>query len=257
MAQPTYPAHALVVRKTKLGETDLIVTLLADDGRLLRAVAKGARKPTSTFSSRIELFSVVDALLVEGRNLDILKEARLVDANLGIRESMERAAAASPILELAGIIAQPELVHPKLFSCTVAGLKAACDADPAQALSLSAACLLKVFSFAGFRPSFNECVKCGSKIALSGGRSSVVSFSVLDGGCVCDDCSRLSEVVHLPAETIQWANYLLMSTFADIAEHPCERRVAFDVMQLCQSWSREHVGTRLKSLDFLFTCGLF
>ena len=39
---PAYPLRALVLRKTKLGETDLILTLLAEDGRQVRAVAKGA-----------------------------------------------------------------------------------------------------------------------------------------------------------------------------------------------------------------------
>ena len=52
MAQPTYSVRGIVLRKTKLAETDLIVTLLADDGTQRRAVAKGARKPSSTFASR-------------------------------------------------------------------------------------------------------------------------------------------------------------------------------------------------------------
>ena len=57
MAADTYSLQALVLRKTKLGETDLIVTLLAQDGRQVRAVAKGARKPNSSFASRLEIFS--------------------------------------------------------------------------------------------------------------------------------------------------------------------------------------------------------
>ena len=39
MSQPTYPLRALVLRRTKLGESDLILTLLAADGSLARAVA--------------------------------------------------------------------------------------------------------------------------------------------------------------------------------------------------------------------------
>lgn len=47
MASPTYRCNALVLKKTKLGESDLILTCLKDDGSQLRAVAKGARKPTN------------------------------------------------------------------------------------------------------------------------------------------------------------------------------------------------------------------
>ena len=52
----TYHVRACVLDRTKLGETDLILTLLADDGRQLRAVAKGARKPGGRLAARMELF---------------------------------------------------------------------------------------------------------------------------------------------------------------------------------------------------------
>ena len=81
MARPTYTARVIVVRKTKLGESDLILTLLAEDGSQLRAVAKGARKPKSSFASRLELFSVADVLCAKGRSLDVVSEARLVEGN--------------------------------------------------------------------------------------------------------------------------------------------------------------------------------
>ena len=68
MAGPTYSLHAIVLRKTKLGESDLILTLLAEDGRQVRAVAKGARKPNSAFSSRLEIFAEVEALMASGKN---------------------------------------------------------------------------------------------------------------------------------------------------------------------------------------------
>ena len=81
MASPTKTITALVLRRTKLGETDVIVTLLAEDGSQVKAVAKGARKPTSSFASRLELYSVAKILVAEGKNLDIVKEVRLLEGN--------------------------------------------------------------------------------------------------------------------------------------------------------------------------------
>ena len=37
MASPTYHARAHVLRKTNLAEADLILTLLAEDGAIIRA----------------------------------------------------------------------------------------------------------------------------------------------------------------------------------------------------------------------------
>lgn len=259
MAGATYAAHALVLRKTKLGETDLVLTLLAEDGRQLRAVAKGARKPSSHFSARLELFSEVDVLLVGGKSLDIVKEARLVNAHAGIREDVEHAAAAAPVLDLMARLCQPDLPAPKFFALTSAALTHMEQADASGALALAAAFMLKAFAFAGFRPSLERCVVCGSPLALgkAGKERATVAFSAAEGGAVCPRCLLFSDTVQVAEETLSWASFLMLSTFSDIVERGVERRIAFEVLHLCQAWVREHVGSRLKSLEFLFTCGLF
>ena len=81
MARKTYKERCLVLKKTKLGEADSIITLLARDGRQIRAVAKGVRKPASRFGARLELCSVVDVLLYPGRSLDVISEVRCVSTN--------------------------------------------------------------------------------------------------------------------------------------------------------------------------------
>ena len=74
---PSHQVRALSLKKTKLGETDLIVTFLAADGCQVRAVAKGARKPGSRFGGRVEPFTVVDMLLHSGRTLETITEAEI------------------------------------------------------------------------------------------------------------------------------------------------------------------------------------
>lgn len=59
----TYRTKVLVLDKTKLKETDLILTMLDERGRQVRAVAKGARKPGGRLAARCELFCTVDMLL--------------------------------------------------------------------------------------------------------------------------------------------------------------------------------------------------
>ena len=47
------------------------------------------------------------------------------------------------------------------------------------------------------------------------------------------------------------------STFAEIESLEADPSAAFSVLRFCQQWVSEHVGANLKSLNFLFTCGLF
>ena len=79
---PLYRDEAVVLRTHKLGEADRIITLLTRQHGRVRAVAKGVRRTTSRFGSRLEPFTHVDLQLAEGRNLDIVTQAETIDAVL-------------------------------------------------------------------------------------------------------------------------------------------------------------------------------
>ena len=99
----TYRTKVLVLDKTKLKETDLILTMLDERGRQVRAVAKGARKPGGRLAARCELFCTVDMLLAHGRSLDVVSQAELMEAPLGAAPDYETTCAASAIAEVARV----------------------------------------------------------------------------------------------------------------------------------------------------------
>lgn len=255
MAQPTYTTRVIVLRKTKLGETDLILTLLARDGSQLRAVAKGARKPSSPFSSRLELYAVADVLCSKGRSLDMVKEARLVEGNDRLRRSIEHAAASAPMAELLDRTTQAGLENPKLFACTQAAFSAMGALDAAAVPGICAAHLLKTFAFSGLRPSLHACAACGASVDIPA--EGELHFSYGEGGLVCAHCRPHVEAVRLPARTVAWMRFFTGATFAEASRADVDVDAAFSVLRVCQQWTREHVGANLKSLEFLFTCGLF
>lgn len=255
MAQPTYRQRVLVLRRTKLGESDLILTMLAADGSQLRAVAKGARKPKSPFAARTEPLCVVDLLCARGRSLDIVKEARLAAPHGALRQDIEASAAAMPMLELLGRLSQTGLENPRLFQAAERALDAMDAADDAHRVALAAAHLLKTLAFSGLRPSLEVCVGCGEPVALVDGAR--LPFSAIEGGVACDGCRSSLETELVDAATLCWSQYFLTSTFSAIAEGPADFSASFAVLHLVQSLVRSHVGSPLKSLEFLFTSGLF
>ncbi len=60
---PTYRDEVVVLRTHKLGEADRILTLLSRRNGKIRAVAKGVRRTSSKFGSRLEPFMVADVQL--------------------------------------------------------------------------------------------------------------------------------------------------------------------------------------------------
>lgn len=256
MAAGTYRARVIVLRKTRLGESDLILTMLSEDGSQIRAVAKGARKPSSQFASRLELYAVAEVLLASGRSLDIVKEARLVRGFKRIRSSMERAAGASGMAELLDRVTQLGLENEKLFALTESAFEHLDGAEIKAVPALTAAHILKAMAFSGFRPSLATCVCCGKDVNLAQAGSTIF-VSYAEGGSICAACAPSNETIRLQSEVCAWANVFLVSTFDRIEAFDVDLSTSFSVLQFCQSWVREHVGANLKSLQFFFTSGLF
>ena len=255
MSGKTRVVQVVVLRKTKLGESDLILTLLASDGSQIRAVAKGARKPQSSFSARLELYCVAEVLLAEGKSLYIVKEARLVKPHAKLHGSVEHAAAAAPVAELLCHISQENLPVPRLFEMVSVGLTCLNDVDAQKAPSICAACLEKVLAFSGLRPNFTHCVICGAPITPT--TSSSVLLSIDEGGVVCGACRHHVECIYIGQGVVAWSQFLLMSTFACVSDSSISQNDVFEILHLLQLLIKRHVGCSLKSLNFLFTCGLF
>ena len=123
-----------MLRKTKLGETDTILTLLAEDGRQVRAVAKGLRKPGGRFGARLEPYAVVDLLLHTGRSLEIVTEARRSRRTPALREDLDRSAAAAVVADLLDKISVEGQAEERLFALATTTLDVM-ETAPAEALS--------------------------------------------------------------------------------------------------------------------------
>ena len=257
MAGPSHNHRVIVLRKIKLGESDLILTMLSSEGSQLRAVAKGARKPQSPFSARLELYSVADVLIASGRSLGIIQEARVVSANAALHASLELSACAAPVAELLWRVSQEGLPVLRLFDCTQAAFETLGRVAPEDGPRICAAALIKILAFCGFRPSLTYCVSCGTPIDAPFNGEGDVSFSATEGGVVCQRCRAHVESVRVPWSAVRTADVLLRSTFSDIVASPLDQRTVFAVLQLEHQWIREHISCSMKSLLFLFSCGLF
>ena len=49
----------------------------------------------------------------------------------------------------------------------------------------------------------------------------------------------------------------MRSRFDDVLSFDADAGTLFDVLRIVGQWTRVHAGKNLKSLDFLFSCGLF
>ncbi len=179
---PLYRDEAVVLRTHKLGEADRIVTLLTRKHGRVRAVAKGVRRTTSRWGSRLEPFTHVDLQLAEGRNLDVITQAEtLTPFSSGLGLDYDRYTCGTAMLETAERLViedkQPSLQQ---FLLLIGGLRALVGAEhgPHQVLD---SFMLRSLSVAGYAPSFDHCARCGDPGPHRW-------FSPSGGGVLCVTC---------------------------------------------------------------------
>lgn len=243
----TTRVKAIVLARTKLAEQDLILTLLAQDGSQLRAVAKGARKPGGRLASRVELFCETDFLIAQGRSLGIVSEASLVDAHPRLRGSLERVSAASALCEVARLTCFEEVDDGYLYPILSRALRACEQAQDQAHLDLMvAAYSFKVLSHVGWRPELSSCIACGDP--------AVAFLSVRAGGLLCASCARDVEgAVELGASEIAWLRALISSTFDQLLASEVTPELAVLLLSLAHAWCAVHLDARMRAFEFLLS----
>lgn len=242
----TYRMHAIVLDKVKLKETDLILTLLGETGRQIRAVAKGARKPGSRLAARCELFCTVDLLLARGRNLDVISQAELTSAPLEGTTDYEHVCAASTVAEVAKFCSFEDAEDPFVFAMTAKALQVlgASTMDTANLDLIVSAYIFKLLSHVGYRPDLSSCVLCGD------GRVSY--FSAAAGGLVCASCaSSVAGAEPLSGSQVGWLRSLLALRFDELAVAPIDMGTAAFLLALSHVWAATHLDARLRALEFM------
>ncbi|MHA7207836.1 DNA repair protein RecO [Arthrobacter sp. MDT1-65] len=241
-ASRTYRAEGVVLRTYKLGEADRIIVLLTRDRGQVRAVAKGVRRTSSKFGSRLEPFMSVELLLAHGRNLDIITQAQTKGAyGHGIASDYGRYTAATAIAETAERLTDIGEAGSAQYAL-VAGAFSALSRDLHPSELILDSYLLRALSTAGWAPSFTDCARCGVPGAHS-------AFSAPLGGAVCADC-RPPGAASPSSATMALLGALLTGdwTTADASDTGARREAAGLVAAYLQ-WHLERGVASLKHVE--------
>jgi DNA repair protein RecO (recombination protein O) len=96
-----YATDAIVLSRFELGEADRVLTLITPEFGKLKAIAKGIRRPTSRLGGSLEPFAELHLDLARGRTFDVVTGVTVGRAFLRLRDSLESAATAWYLGELA------------------------------------------------------------------------------------------------------------------------------------------------------------
>ncbi|MBA8816031.1 DNA repair protein RecO (recombination protein O) [Microbacterium halimionae] len=239
---PTYRDEAVVLRTHKLGEADRIVTMLSRRHGKIRAVAKGVRRTSSKFGSRLEPFMVADVQLYIGRSLDVIQQAESLGSyGSEIVAHYDRYTAASAMVETADRLGDAE-ASTSHYLLLVGGLRALSRGDHAPRNILDSY-LLRALALSGWAPAFDECARCAQP-----GPHDI--FVAQMGGAVCASCAP----VGAPRLSRETATHLraLMAGEWEIVDG-AENAASSAASGLIAAYTQYHLERGIRSLSHMET----
>lgn len=240
-----YRAEAVVLRRSDLGEADRILTLFTRGHGKVRAVAKGVRRPASKKAGHVELFTRVDVLLAQGRTLDVVSQAEMLDAFRPLRDDLERAAYAAHFVELLDDFTEDSDQHDDLYDLLVSALRWLCETGDMRRTARYYE--LRLLDLVGYRPQLFECVICGQPI-----QAQDQFYSPVDGGVVCPSCAPDTPRIRpISLGALKVLRYLQQRSFDTIDQLKLGDSVQAEVERIMFDFLTFHLERRLKSAAFL------
>jgi len=184
MTKPrNYQTEAIIVKKTKLGEADRILTLFTPQLGKIQAVAKGVRRPRSKMSGHLELLTHSLISLARGKNIDTVTGTQTINSFLSLKSDLKLTSYALYATELVNQFGAENLENQPLFELLLQTL---------QRLQLggNSELVLRYFELhllneTGYRPQLEHCVSCQATL-----KETTNSFCPGAGGMLCPACQQ-------------------------------------------------------------------
>jgi DNA repair protein RecO (recombination protein O) len=183
MSKPrTYQTEAIIIKKTKLREADVIFTLYTPHLGKIQAFAKSVRKTKSKMAGHLELLTHSQVSLARGRNLDTIIGSQTINSFLPLKSDLWLTSCGLYVIELVNQFTADGVENLTLFQLLGATLEQLCHtANRDLTLRYFE---LHLFDEAGYRPQLHQCVSCQKTL-----EPEVNSFSSDSGGMLCPDCA--------------------------------------------------------------------
>ena len=177
-----YSTDAIVLSRFDYGEADRILTLITPGGGKLKAIAKGIRRPKSRLGGSLEPFAELHVALARGRTFEVVTEVSVGHAWLNLRDSLESAATAWYLAELADRSLEERHAAEPVYAL----LRRAYELlDAGMAPGRVARWYeMHLADELGVRPEVDRCVECDRALEVDGRVRWVPPL----GGVLCETC---------------------------------------------------------------------
>jgi DNA repair protein RecO (recombination protein O) len=232
-----------------MGEADRILTLLTPDRGKIRVIAKGIRKLTSRKAGHLELLSRATLLLAQGRELDHITQAQVVDAYPAVRADLVKTAYASYFVELLDRFIAEQQESEDVYRLLREALTWLGDGrEPALGARYFE---LRLLALAGFQPELRRCVVTRAQIAAENQFFWPDQGGVVSPAGVDELGPRKRELLPIGVEPLRFLRHFQRETWDKAARAKVPAQVLAEMEYILQRYIVTLLERQLKSVEFI------
>ncbi len=248
MTKPrNYQTEAIIIKKTKLGEADRILTLYTPHLGKIQAVAKGVRRPRSKLAGHLELLTYSLVSLARGKNLDTITGSQTINSFLPLKSDLELTSYALYITELVNQFTADHIENYPLF-CLLLETMEQLDQGGNKELVLHYF-EIHLLNEVGYRPQLQQCVLCRLPLKPISN-----SFCPSAGGILCPGCTRSQSFSYpLSINGLKLLRLLQDSDYNAIGRLRMNQELSYELVGIMRNYIKYLLDKEIKSSAWLDT----
>jgi DNA repair protein RecO (recombination protein O) len=248
MSNPrTYQTEAIIIKKTKLGEADSILTLYTPHLGKIQGFAKSLRKTKSKLAGHLELLTHSLVSLARGRNLDTITGSQTIDSFLPLKSDLQLTSYALYVTELVNQFTADHIENFPLFQLLLETLEHLCQANNNEMVLRYFE--LHLLNEVGYRPQLQQCVSCRARL-----EPGINSFSPAAGGVLCPDCSRSqSSTYYLSVDALKVLRFLQSNDYGTTSRLRINPELSRELESIMRTYLKYLLERDVKSAAWLDT----
>lgn len=238
-------ASGIVIKRVKLNDNDLIITIFTREKGKIQAVAKGARKTKSQFLGTTQLFCYCNFVYYPGKTLAYINQTELIESFYQLRDDLIKLTIATYLIEVINLAYEEHQKDERVLSLLLHSLQLVNSSKAEDAKTILLGYQLKLMGFMGYAPQLNHCIKCDKT-------HEEYFFSKKLGGLICKSCKSLDNYESLISkEGVDLLNRLLYCKVKEMVKEKHNEELIKYLVKLMNEYISFYTDKKIYSYEFM------
>lgn len=241
-----FNTDGIILREQNSGEADRIITILTREKGVIRAFAKGARRPKNKLHSGTQLLCYGNFIIYAGKSSFSVEEAQPAELFYNLRNDIELLSLAQYFCEISFVIVPEGERAEEFIRLFLNSLHFLANSKRPKPI-LKSIFEMRIISLAGYMPNLVACEFCGDY------KNDVMFFDMQSGLLYCQKCKIEGSLSEVTWPVLKALRHIVFSPIEKLFNFTLAEDSQNHLSRITESYLLIQTQHRFSTLDFYKT----